>query len=247
MSSEEEAVWLTENYPGLKAGPGGVIEGRLSFQMLHFEGTHYIRPDPDLIARNYPKGIYLCDTYSVKIVSQEGRKWPLAHETGGRIESVAKRLGKTKADLHLYAGSRGLCLASTMDLDRTFAAGFNLAVFIEAFLVPFLFEQTYYTQEEDWPWGELAHGHIGLLQWLGRELAHSEGDIVATHQELMAQDDSPDAKKLLSKRCRGHKACPCGSVKKTRDCCPDVKLAISRLRNAANQGLITIEGVDVRW
>ena len=246
MSVEADRDWLAKNYPGLKYKTNGVIEGSLSFQMLHLDGQHYIRPDSEFVAKHYSRGIHLCDTYKVKIVPQRGRNWPFAHETGSRITTVANQRQKSAADLHLYVTNNAMCLASNMELDRTFDAGFNLPVFIDEFLVPFLFEQTYYAQNGLWLWGELAHGYKGLLQWLGREDGYSDADIIATHKELMSHNDTLDAKKALNERCRGHKPCLCESGKKMRDCCPDIKMAISRLRHAANRGIISLDSVTVR-
>lgn len=248
MTLEDERTWLSQNYPGLKHVGQGVIEGTLSFQMFHLDGKHYIRPDPSFVSKNFERGIYLCDTYRIKIAPQPNRNWPFAYETGSRITTVATRMGKSTDDLHIYSDNRGLCLSSTMELDRTFQEGFDLAVYIDEFLVPFLFEQTYYAQSKtgEWPWGELAHGYRGLLQWLGRENDYSDHDVEATYLELMAQGDAPEARKALGVRSRGHTPCLCGSEKKTRDCCPDVKEAISRIRHAANLGIIKIDGVMAR-
>lgn len=125
-----------------------------------------------------------------------------------------------------------------MDLERAFRDGFSMSVYIDEFVVPYLFAQTYYATHQTWPWGELRHEYKGLLQWLGRQNDYDDQDVASTYRALMTQEDVEDIKKLLQKRCRGHKACPCGSDRKARDCCPDIKAAISRIRISLNRGLL---------
>lgn len=239
MWSEEDRAWLAGHYPSLKPTGVRTLEGSLSFQMLHLNGAHYVRPASDFVAANSSKGIYLCDTYEIKIEFHAGLGVPLVYETAGRIAAVAARDGKITADLHIYNDTGALCLASAMELERAFQDGFSLPVLIDEFVVPYLFAQSYYAAHGEWLWGELDHGYKGLLQWLGRLDDYNDDDISATYRTLMAQADAESAKKLLQERCRGHKPCPCGSGRKNRDCCPELKAAISRIRNAKNRGVIT--------
>lgn len=72
-------------------------------------------------------------------------------------------------DMHTYSSdNNALCVANPMDLLLAFEERFDLRQYVEGFLIPYLFEQTYYTQNEKWLWGELSHGHWGHLEWLGR-------------------------------------------------------------------------------
>lgn len=239
MWSEEDKTWLARHYPGMKPTGEHTLEGSLSFQMLHLNGTHYVRPASDFVAANSSKGIYLCDTYQIKIEFHADLNFPLVYETAGRIAAVAARDGKITADLHIYNDTGALCLASAMELERAFYDGFSLPVLLDEFVVPYLFAQSYYATHGVWLWGELDHGYKGLLQWLGRLNDYDDEDISATYRTLMAQADAEQAKKLLQERCRGHKPCPCGSGRKNRDCCPELKAAIARIRNAKNRGIIS--------
>lgn len=236
MWKDEDKAWLAEFYPGLKPTGARTLEGSLSFQMLHLDGAHYIRPASDFVAANNGKGIYLCDTYQIKIEFHADLYLPLVYETAGRIAAVAARDGKLTADLHIYNDTGALCLASAMELERTFQSGFSLPTFIDEFVVPYLFAQSYYAAHRVWLWGELGHGYKGLLQWLGRLNDYDDEDVAATYRALMAQQDAEEAKELLEKRCRGHKPCPCGSGRKARDCCPELKNAIARIRVVKSRG-----------
>ena len=236
MWSDENTAWLAKFYPGLKPTGARTLEGPLSFQMLHLEGAHYIRPASDFVAANSGRGIYLCDTYQIKVAFHTGLDFPLVYETAGRIAAIAARDGKISADLHIYNITGALCLASAMELERAFQDGFSLPIFIDEFVVPYMFAQSYYQTHGAWLWGELGHGYKGLLEWLGRLVDYDGEDVVATYRALMAQPDALEARELLQKRCRGHKPCPCGSGRKVRDCCPELKTAIARLRGARSRG-----------
>jgi len=238
MWKDEDKTWLAKFYPSLKPTGARTLEGSLSFQMLHLEVVHYIRPASDFVAANSDRGAYLCDTYQIKVEFHDGLDFPLVYETAGRIAAIAARDGKITADLHLYSDTGALCLASAMEMERAFEKGFSLSILIDEFVVPYLFAQSYYAAYGVWLWGELSHGYKGLLQWLGRLNDYDDNDIAATYRVLVAQQDAEQAKELLQKRCRGHRPCPCGSGRKARDCCPELKNAISRLRGAKSRGIL---------
>src|SRR5258708_8068838 len=141
MWSDEDRAWLARYYPGMKPAEPRTLEGSLSFQMLHLGGSHYIRPASDFIAANSSKGVYLCDTYQIKIEWVADLALPLAYETAGRITAVAARTGKSTADLHLYNDTGALCLASAMELEHVFEDGFRLSVLVDELVVPYLFAQ----------------------------------------------------------------------------------------------------------
>jgi hypothetical protein len=232
-----ELDWLNEYYPGLRQTAPGVLEGPLSFQMIHLAGVHYLQPDSEFVARHLSDGIYICDTYQVKIIFRDGWAWPIVYEVGGRIRETAKHYGKQIIDMHMYS-SGCLCLASTMALDRAFQAGFSLPVYIDEFVVPYLFAQSYYAAEQIWLWGELRHGYLGLLDWLGMLDDYDDDDIRHTIESINSLPDKANrtkGKEIIGKRCRGHKPCPCESGKQCRYCCPQVQLAISRIRGMLNR------------
>jgi hypothetical protein len=239
MWSAEDLAWLTEHYPGLKPIDDGNLEGSLSFQALYLDGQIHVRPSAEFIAAHSGKATYLCDTYKIRVVPTPDGICPSVYEIGGRIEAVAKRKDKQIIDLHVYPQVGALCLASSMQLGRAFAKKFSLQVFLDEFVVPFLFAQSHYALHDEWLWGELSHGYIGLLEWLGRRDSYGDRDIVGTYYALMKSDDRERAHALLAQRCRGHKPCPCGSGRKARDCCPELISAISRLRGAMSRGILT--------
>ncbi len=232
MWTADDLAWLAANYPQLRETESGTIEGRLSFQMLRSDGRYFVNPSSFQVQDSAPSDyLYVCDTYKIRISWHRGRRVPLAYETGGKLAGVAMRLNKSLVDMH-QLGDGSLCLAAAMDLERAFREKCSLATYIEEFLVPYLFAQSHYAKTQEWLWGELSHGSLGLLEWLGRRTDCDERDVRATYEHLMRLGDSDKIRQLLSTRCRGHHPCPCGSNRKTRKCHPEVLRAIGLLRDS---------------
>ncbi len=217
-----------------------MLEGRVYFQMLRLNGQYFVNPSLSQIQQSAaPDYLYLCGSYGISIEWNQPNGLPMSRETGGKFAAVAARLGKDNKDMHIYPDGT-LCLAAPMDLDIELARGLRLETYIEGFLVPYLFAQTYYAKTRVWLWGELSHGVWGLLEWLGRKKDYESDDARRTYSRLLvyAKQENTDVKAILATRCRNHKPCPCGSTKKTRSCHPDVQPGIARLRSAINSGLI---------
>ncbi|MGH7196489.1 MAG: hypothetical protein ACREGJ_01850 [Candidatus Saccharimonadales bacterium] len=241
MWTKSDLAWLSKNYPELKQKQPNTIEGRLTFQMLRANGLYVVNPSAKQIQDlSPPDYLYLCDTYKIRIAWPKDARFPTAHETGGKLAATAKRLNKNLLDMHQYQEDGSLCLAATMQLERTFRKKFKLDAFVEEFMIPYLFAQTHYAKTEEWLWGELEHGSWGLLQWLGREKQYDDADTFATYAYVKSQIGEDATHKLLKIRPRGHYACLCGSGKKTRDCHPDVQQGIIRLRGAVSRHIIKL-------
>lgn len=241
MWTRDDLSWLAANYPTLQETEPGQIEGSLTFKLLRTGGQYLVNPPDDLLTDTSPPDhLYISDTYKVRITWPEGEPYPKAHEIGGKLAKTAKRLSKSLLDMHQYEQDGALCLTAAMDLERTFRSGFKLDVFVEELLIPYLFAQSHYDKTQVWLWGELSHGWLGLLEWLGRQDQPDDRDIGATYKFLVGQLGKEKVDKLLSQRWRNHYKCLCGSNKKTYECHPDVQRAISLLRNALTRGLALV-------
>jgi hypothetical protein len=106
--------------------------------------------------------------------------------------------------------------------------------FTRRYVLPFLYQQAFFDRHGRWPWGELAHGSLGLLEWLGRKSTPTNGDVMRTILWLEASGEK--ARKLIQHRARRHHRCPCGSGKQLRDCHPDLKPGIDIVRSWIAQG-----------
>lgn len=239
--SSEDISWLKANYPGLHRVSDNIIEGRLTFKMLHADDVNYIKPNEKLVEVKGQTGIYRCDTYRVRIEWKKFAFMPHVYEIGGRLEAVAKSKGKTMLDMHTNSGGNSLCVASPMVLMATFVEKFDLKRYIEEFLVPYLFAQTHYADTDVWLWGELSHDYWGHLEWLSQRSGIESADMLLTVGHIVDRIGVDATKKLLSVRCRRHHPCPCGSDKKTGRCHPDIVEGISRIRGALSRKAFSIE------
>ncbi len=233
MWTRDDLSWLAVSYPTLQETKPRVIEGSLTFKMLRANGQYLVNPPDKLVLDTSPADhLYISDTYKVRITWPEGEPYPKAHEIGGKLAETAKRLGKSLLDMHQYEQDGALCLAAAMDLERTFCKGFELDIFVEELLIPYFFAQSHHAETRVWLWGELMHGSLGLIEWLGRQEVRDNGDAQLTLKHILAQRDRDEIMALLRVRPRGHYLCLCGSGKKMRDCHADVQNGITRLRMA---------------
>lgn len=67
--------------------------------------------------------------------------------------------------MHLNQGGgmppHSFCVARISDLENMYEGGFGLEHYVKNFLIPFLFQQSYFEQKGQWPWLNYAHGDRG--------------------------------------------------------------------------------------
>jgi hypothetical protein len=207
--TEIDLQWLQQNHPALfffRSARATIVEGVLSFNHTDQSGR-----------------VAIDDSYSIKIVIPDARdRSPYAYETGGRLKGVMKeRRLKDLADLHCYKTGK-LCLAAPQELTLEFLRDPSLERFIEGYLVPFLYSQSYYAQNNgNWLWPHWRHDAKGLLDWFD-DNAHVDGAARETVRELrrlkteasigvLARGARPDS---FNRRAR----CLCGRNKSYMEC-----------------------------
>ena len=93
---------------------------------------------------------------------------PVVFETEGKIES--------EFDHFMAAGN--FCLGAPVEVRRRFSEHGNLLRFIEDLVVPYLFSYTYKREKGQMPFGELAHGARGLLEYYRDFFRASNGEVL---------------------------------------------------------------------
>lgn len=244
MWTKDDVNWLKKNYPDLKKLSPKILEGQVSFRMIHDSGENIINPTAEHFDNLDNPKFYISDRYNIRIVWGEN-KFPDVAETSGRIKRVAQKYNLKLLDLHVYENFI-LCLACDQDLLYSFADKFSIDIYFNEYLIPFLFAQSFFEKYESWPWGELAHAEIGPLEWLGRRRNHTEMDIKLTLAVILNRFGKEKAQSLISIRCRPHKPCPCKSGKKNKDCHPDIKEAITLIRIRLSRGDFTLSDLAVK-
>jgi hypothetical protein len=138
------------------------------------------------------------DEYFIEITipSNYPVKIPQAREVGGRIPHTFH----TNLD-------GNLCLGAPIKNSKAFSKKKTLLGFIENCLVPFLYAFSYKVQKGKLPFGELPHGHKGIVQCYKTEFQTNDIKIIVGFLKILAQYDFP-----------GFDECPCHSGKRLWKC-----------------------------
>ena len=120
---------------------------------------------------------------------------PHAYETKGRLNGFD----------HFFLDGR-LCLGAPVEVCMRFEKQPTLLSFIEELVVPFLFAFSYKNQYGEMPFGELAHGVEGLLDYYIDFFRTSKESTISLLSYLAG----------ISRQPRG--VCPCGSGQKLEKC-----------------------------
>ena len=125
---------------------------------------------------------------SIQFPADYPREPPIVFEVGSKIPLTFRH----------FMDAGNLCLGAPTQVRMQFAKHRNLLHFIESQVVPYLFSWSYFRDYGQMPFGELAHGDLGLLQFYDTYFETSWRQTLPLLRYLV--DD-----KLLSRRC------PCGS------------------------------------
>lgn len=175
---------LLGRYPELRIIPDDeslVFRGDLAFRV--------VGPDAE----------YLEDCYEVEISIPldfpDGI--PLARERGGRIP----------ATYHKLKGNY-LCLGAPTELRIKLLTAPSLLIYVESFLIPYLYGYSVYAKTGKMPFGELRHGDDGIRQYLAGLFQSQD----ASHAEEFVRCAA------MKKRRANKMLCPCGSGQRLGRC-----------------------------
>ena len=120
---------------------------------------------------------------------------PHAYETKGKLDGFD----------HIFSDGR-LCLGTPVEVRARFAKQPSLLSFIEELVVPFLFAFSYKNQYGEMPFGELAHGMEGILEYY-IEFFGTPKEKSILLLKYLADGIAPPLDQ-----------CPCGSGRKLKKC-----------------------------
>ncbi|MDP2631761.1 MAG: hypothetical protein Q8P30_03285 [Candidatus Uhrbacteria bacterium] len=201
---KKDFKWLEENHPSLKFDVfKNQINGTVSFSRIF-------------------KEISIFDTYNISIGLNNPKALsiiPTVKETGERIGRVAKEVGRKLVDMHVNEDGT-LCLCIYEKEREYFPEGFDLIVFFDQLLEPYLFWISYIEKYHKPPWDEYAHGRLGYLELF------ADGEIdLARLNEIIPKEEIENYKKM-----KGHVPCPCNGDRKLRNCHTKIYNAIYLLK-----------------
>jgi len=122
---------------------------------------------------------------------------PMVWETGGIIPET----------FHRFSDTGHLCLSAPVEVRRAFAQHRTLRAFLDQQVVPHLLSYSYFRKHGETPFGELAHGPNGLLDYYNRFFGTLDDLVSLRILEVLARGQCPDL---------AH--CPCGSQRPLREC-----------------------------
>lgn len=185
--TESDRAWLRKQYPKLKiiAVSPVKISGMLDFDMLYKPLEKRIK-----------------DTYEIEI-----EMMPSATSALPQVRELGSRIPK-EPDRHINPEDEVCCLCSPFEEEKWFTTGFDFKIFLEQYVIPYFFAQTYFNETEEWPWGDYNHGVIGLIESYAAHHGFQQKESLVKIFEIIK------AKSQI----KGHWPCVCNSGKKIRQC-----------------------------
>lgn len=109
---------------------------------------------------------------------------------------------------HMY-NDRRLCLATDMEQYIYLKENKSICLWIKKYVESYFFSYEYYKRYGIYPFGEYSHGIKGLDEYFA-EYFKLEDINVNNRRNIIEY--------IFLNKYRGHNYCPCGSLKKIRDC-----------------------------
>jgi hypothetical protein len=138
------------------------------------------------------------DRFLIEILFPDGvNKLPTIREVGGRIPR--------DSDHHVNAGTGDIC---TDVPELVLLRGQpSLVAYLNGPVRNFFISQIIVDSGKPWPFGQWDHGKKGLVQAYGELLGVTDERHIKPYLDYVA-----------SKKAQGHWLCPCGSMRRLRDC-----------------------------
>lgn len=222
--TSDDRKWLSSEHPSLKVEEdleSVVIVGELAFEMVYVPDKNKFIVFPP---KNYSgRGTLIKDKYDIRIVVPKinSPDLPKVYATGPRITEVAKRKSLPTYDLHFnFDGSA--CLYVAGKEKEYFPDDFDFKIFMNQLIIPFFYAQSYFQKFDEWPWGEYAHGIMGIFEWYSEQDNPSKSDVEQTLVRIKNSGEWSSISGKFNKGnwVKGHSRCLCGSGEKIRTCHP---------------------------
>ncbi len=158
--------------------------------------------------------------YNIKITSAnpQSNRIPALYEIGGKTEAIADKY--QIIDLRtLHKNIDGTACLCARPMERDFFPGdFNLLMYIEKLVVPYLFSLTFYEKYQRWPWGDYNHGLLGILEFYGENKPILSPEEIFEVRPSFLNDPIRSLCYKQIKRPSAKRSCLCGSTKRFKDC-----------------------------
>jgi hypothetical protein len=209
--SDQEVAAATARHPQLARLDPGTVEGRVLVHAV-FEGEE------------------IKDEFEVKITKTKSDGVPVLYEIGGRTAAIAAKWGLADTrDLHRNLDDGAACVCVKQEEATKFPPGSDLSFFLCGLARDYLYGLAFYDRHGRWPWGERAHGSVGLFEFYADNIAPlTKAEIEAVVPYFVKEKNWLEFDKQL-RRPRGHSPCLCDSGKPFRRCHPAALQGVLRL------------------
>lgn len=234
MLTEHDKKWFFENYPDLSYSEDEGISGTVTFKAAYNKDINRFLILSNNI-ENTVGGLELGGTFTISIketIDKNLSELPSLYIEG--VNPIANRHINETPDNHRA------CLCSPFIEDQYLIPTFNFKRYFEELVIPFLYGQLFYDQESHWPWQDLSHGSIGLLE---SYFKINDSNKAKECLEKLPRDikNWRNIKILLNQKASigGHTLCFCQNGSKIRNCHIDAWKGIEKLRqDIKNKSLI---------
>lgn len=209
LLSKDDDEWLLIKHPELETS-GNKISGMLRFC------DYQIKSEP------------FTDAYEIVIYFSSIEQFPVIIETGNRIEK--------SPDRHIN-GDGTTCICGPFGKLSYEQNNPTIEKLFSEYIVPYFASQTYYDKYGNWPFGELSHGALGVLEDISEHWPTTLGNefLIFALQQVSTQCRKSE-KELLRKmivekaKIKAHKNCICLSGNRFSECHKYAFTAILKLR-----------------
>jgi hypothetical protein len=225
MLTTESEAWLLEKFPKL------VVMNNEINGVVEFTATYNNESDKFLIIEEGTEdvvgGVRLSGSFEINIKERTDIKF--SHLPALYIKNADFEFTR---DRHINIGTdKSACLCSPFEEPQYLLPELQFALFFEHLIIPFLYGQLFYTKAERWPWKDLAHGSIGLLESYST-LADPSKANACVEMLKYSSLDWPKIQQLLKQKAeiKGHIECLCASRCQIRNCHPIAWKGIRQLQ-----------------
>jgi len=218
----DDKKWLSREHSSLsvkESSDSVVISGRLEFEMIYEPDKKQFLVFPP--KNHKSKGGLIQDRYDIKIVvpKSTSSELPKVYATGTRLSEVAKQRSLPIYDLH-FSFDGSACLYVAGKEREYFPNDFDFKIFMNQLVIPFFYAQTHFQKFGKWPWGEYAHGILGMFEWYNEQGNPSKSDVEQMLERLKQSGEWGFIAGRFNREnwVKGHSRCLCESGKKMRSC-----------------------------
>lgn len=225
MLTEHDKKWLLDNYPDLSYSEDEGISGTVTFKATYNKDIN-IFLILDNSTENAIGGLELGGRFTIRIketVDKNISLLPSLYVDG--VNPIANRHINSASDNHRA------CLCSPFVEEQYLVPTFDFQKYFRQLVIPFLYGQLFYDQHKCWPWQDLSHGSIGLLE---SYLKINDSRKAKECLEKLPRDtyNWQSIKILLAQKTpiKGHVLCFCQDGSKIRNCHTDAWKGAEKLR-----------------